>query len=266
MTSSAYAANAVDGVRTYFEDDGGDAAPLLVYGGFMDPIALSRSLSITVALAPRFRLIFADHRGHGRSDKPHHRAAYALPLRVADVLAVLDGLRIERAHFLGLSWGARLGFALAEHAPHRVISLVLCGNQPYAWDLKAPIAQAIRRGLEDARDQGMTALLRVFENLGGKPIPEPQRTWLLDNDPAALSAAFESTQDEGPISADISGWRTPCLIIAGEGDEMHGAARKASTEIPGAQFISLPGLDHLSAIDELHTVAPQVLSFMLGRP
>ena len=60
-----------------------------------------------------------------------------------DAVAVLDALGIGRAHFLGSSWGARLGFALGEHAPERVLSLVLCGNQPYAWDLESPTAHAV---------------------------------------------------------------------------------------------------------------------------
>ena len=80
-----------------------------------------------------FRLIYADHRGHGRSDKPHDPSAYAMPLRVADAVAVLDRLGIERAHFIGRSWGGRLCFGVGEHAPERGRSLVIGGNQPYAW-------------------------------------------------------------------------------------------------------------------------------------
>lgn len=80
--------------------------------------------------------MFADHHGQGASDKPRQASAYALPTRVADAVAVLDALGIERAHFPGSSWGARLGFALGEHAPERVLSLVLCDNQPYEWDLE----------------------------------------------------------------------------------------------------------------------------------
>jgi pimeloyl-ACP methyl ester carboxylesterase len=88
-------------------------------------------------------LIFADHRGQGRSDKPTDVSAYALPTRVADVIAVLDALDINRAHFVGSSWGARLGYALGEHAPERLLSLVLCGNQPYVWNLSSPTADAV---------------------------------------------------------------------------------------------------------------------------
>jgi pimeloyl-ACP methyl ester carboxylesterase len=50
-----------------------------------------------------FRLIYADHRSLGRSDKPHEAEAYAMPLRVADAVTVLDELGIERAHFIGNS-------------------------------------------------------------------------------------------------------------------------------------------------------------------
>jgi pimeloyl-ACP methyl ester carboxylesterase len=54
--------------------------------------------------------MYVDHRGLGRSDKPHDPDAYAMSLRAADAVAVIDELDIERAHFIGMSWGGRLGF------------------------------------------------------------------------------------------------------------------------------------------------------------
>lgn len=128
-----HATNPLDGIRTYFEDPGGNAPAVLFYTGFADPLEVAKASRLARELSAEFRLIFADHRGQGRSDKPRDLGAYALPTRAADAVAVLDSLNIDRAHFLGSSWGARLGFALGEHAPERVLSLVLCGNQPYAW-------------------------------------------------------------------------------------------------------------------------------------
>jgi pimeloyl-ACP methyl ester carboxylesterase len=59
-----------------------------------------RESKLAQALPPdEFRLIYVDHRGLGRSDRPHDAAAYAMPLRVGDAVAVLDELGIERAHF-----------------------------------------------------------------------------------------------------------------------------------------------------------------------
>src|ERR687895_524633 len=120
-----YATNPLDGIRTYFEDTEGSGAPVVVYPGFADPLAYAKTSPLVGALDDEFRLIFADHRGQGRSDKPHDVASYELATRVADATAILDTLGIERAHYLGFSWGARLGFAVGEHAPERVLSLVL---------------------------------------------------------------------------------------------------------------------------------------------
>jgi pimeloyl-ACP methyl ester carboxylesterase len=174
-----YATNPVDGVRTYFEDSGGAGPPVLFYTGFADPLEVAKSSGLARALRGEFRLVFADHRGQGGSDKPREPSAYALTSRVADALAVLDALGIERAHFLGSSWGARLGFALGEHAPHRLLSLVLCGNQPYAWDLESPTAQAVAAAIAASRREGMTGFVETFESALGYRFPEPDRTWTL---------------------------------------------------------------------------------------
>src|SRR5207249_191581 len=145
-----YATNARDESRVYFEDDGGDGTTIVILGGFLDPIELVRGAPVARALqklTAEFRLIYVDHRGHGRSAKPHEAKAYAMPLRVADVVAVLDGLGIERAHFVGISWGGRLCFGIGEHAPERVRSLVIIGQQPYAIDREGPLTRVVGEAL-----------------------------------------------------------------------------------------------------------------------
>jgi pimeloyl-ACP methyl ester carboxylesterase len=149
-----YATNPVDRVRTYFEDSGGSAPAVLFYTGFADPLEVAKASGLARALTDEFRLIFADHRGQGRSDKPTDIDAYALATRAADAVAVLDALNIDRAHFLGSSWGARLGFALGKYAPERLLSVVLCGNQPYEWNLSSPTAQAVAAAVEAPGETG----------------------------------------------------------------------------------------------------------------
>ena len=112
------ARNAIDATRIHYEDDGGPGAPVVFHGGFLDAIVDVRESHLAAALpALEFRRIFVDHRGLGQSDKPRGSAAYAMSLRARDATAVLDALEIERAHFIGLSWGGRLVFGMAEHAP-----------------------------------------------------------------------------------------------------------------------------------------------------
>lgn len=243
-----YAQNALDAALVYFEDDGGAGAPVVILGGFLDPIELVRRAPIARALqelTDEFRLIYVDHRGHGRSDKPHETEAYAMRLRVADSVAVLDELGIERAHFVGLSWGGRLAFGIGEHVPERVLSLVVVGQQPYAMDPDGPLARVVGDVLEASREQGLEALVQAFEAVVGR-YPEPVRAAYLACDAAALRAAFAAAMSEGAVSERLGEWRVPCLIcVAADDADFFEQARRAADEIPGAEFISIEGTDHL---------------------
>lgn len=243
-----YATNPLDGTRVCFEDDGGEGAAVVLHGGFLDPIDEVRESRIARALpADEFRLIYVDHRGLGRSDKPHDPEAYAMPLRAADPVAVLDGVGIERAHFIGTSWGGRLCFGIGEHAPERVLSLVIGGQQPYAWP-DSPITRVVTEGLVASRSEGMEGLVRALEGLWGVRFPDPRRARWLGNDPAALQAAWKAALAEGPISRDLSAWQVRCLIFIGAGDaDFLDQARRAASEISNAEFVSLEGLDHYGA-------------------
>jgi pimeloyl-ACP methyl ester carboxylesterase len=242
-----YAKNALDGSRVYFEDDDGTGAPVVLHGGFLDSVATVRDLDLAQALRDEFRLIYVDHRGLGRSDKPHDADAYEMPLRVADALAVLDELGIERAHFIGMSWGGRLGFGIGEHAPQRVLSLVIGGQQPYRWP-DSPLTRLVTDGLIEAQTQGIEALIQAMEAFWKIRFPEASRARLLDNDPAALKAAWTKGLAEGAVAQGLPTWRVRCLIFMGAGDtDFLEQAQRAAIEIPNAEFISLAGLDHIAS-------------------
>ncbi len=244
-----YAANRRDGAQVYFEDQGGDGAPVILYDGFADSVQDLREWLLADVLANEgFRVIFADHRGHGCSDKPHDPPAYAMPLRAGDAIAILDRLGIERAHFVGRSWGGRLCFGIGEHAPGRVRSLVIGGNQPYAWPV-SPISRTVGEALAAAREQvSSEPLVRAFEAFWDIEFPGPQRERLLDNDPLALHAAWSAAMAEGPISADLGRWQIPCLIFIGVADaDFLEGARRAAEEIPDAELLVLEEADHYAA-------------------
>ena len=244
-----YATNGRDGTRVYFEDHGGDGAPVILHDGFADSVQDLREWALTDALASEgLRVILADHRGHGRSDKLNDPAAYAMPLRVADAVAILDRLGIERAHFVGRSWGGRLCFGIGEHARGRVRSLVIGGNQPYAWP-ESPLSRAVGEALAAARGrESMEPLVGAFEAFWDIAFPSPQRERLLDNDPLALNAAWSAALAEGAISADLGRWQVPCLIFIGAADaDFLEGARRAVEEIPDAELLVLEEADHYAA-------------------
>src|SRR4051794_342219 len=97
-----------DGVRIAY-DVVGHGPPLLLHHGFSLSATVWHEPDYVTALQDRYQLIMMDARGHGASDKPHDPADYAMPRRVADVIAVLDLLGIEHVHYLGYSMGAWVG-------------------------------------------------------------------------------------------------------------------------------------------------------------
>ena len=100
-------------------------------------------LPIVPDLARSHRVIAADHRGHGASDKP--RGSYAISLFCLDWLALMDALKVDRAHLVGLSMGGAIAMRLAVEHPERVSSLVLVDT----WAFPHPEFLALlRRRLE----------------------------------------------------------------------------------------------------------------------
>jgi pimeloyl-ACP methyl ester carboxylesterase len=243
-----YATNGRDGIRVYFEDDAGEGAPIVFHGGLLDSVADLRESALAQALPDsEFRLVYVDHRGLGNSEKPHDPDAYEISLRVADAVAVLDELAIERAHFIGQSWGGRLGFGIGEHAARRVRSLVIGGNQPYAWP-DGPLVRTVTEALSAARTDGMEALVGAFEDFWQVKFPDAQRARWLDNDPLALAAAWSTAMDEGAIAEDLRHWDMSCLIFLGEADlDFLEGARRAVDEIPNAELLLLAESDHYAA-------------------
>jgi pimeloyl-ACP methyl ester carboxylesterase len=264
-----FARNALDASRVYFEDEGGDGAAVVLHGGILDSVDLVRASHIAQALQrlpDEFHLIYVDHRGLGRSDKPHDAKVYAMPLRVADAVAVLDELGIESAHFIGNSWGARHGFGIGEHAPKRVLSLVLGGQQPYAIDPDGPLARAVTEALAAPPEAGLEPFVRALEAFAGARFPDALRARWLDNDPAAIGAAWSAALAEGAISEDLGTWEVRCLIYVAAGDvDFHDQARRAAGEITNAEFISLEESDHVGAhLAQVDPVLPAVLRTLRG--
>ena len=94
-----------DGIKIHYFELGGSGSPvILIHGYTANAEGKWIKPNIAQTLAARHRVIAIDARGHGRSDKPHDPAKYG-PRMAADVIELMDQLKIPKAHIHGYSMG-----------------------------------------------------------------------------------------------------------------------------------------------------------------
>ena len=241
-----------DGIPIYYGVEGSRPWLVLAHAFGLDH-RMWRELGYVDALAGDYRLAVIDARGHGRSGRPRRPAAYRSSRRVADAVAVLDDLGIERAHFFGYGMGAGLGFEMANHAPDRLLSLILGGAQPYPTD--PPADSELRATLE----QGLEAAVTSVEEIHGR-MPAEMRTTVLANDREALLACLDRPRED--LLPGLLRFAGPCLLYAGDADPAHDGLKRLAAEMPDATFVSLPGLDHWTGLTSADHVLPPIKTFL----
>ena len=239
-----FATNAIDGVQIAYRTFGAGPAVVLVHGTALSQV-IWRGFDYVRDLSADHTVITLDLRGHGRSGKPHDEAAYGMERFVADVLAVLDRLKIERAHYLGYSLGGRVGFSLADTEPERVLSLIsaagAAGNTPGAFD------RVFFPGCIPTLDAAdMSGFLQGWQAHSGSRLDPNTRAAFTANDARALAAYMRRAElDPGVPDARLAGLRTPTLLLVGTEDvERLAAARHLQAVLPAATLRVIASATH----------------------
>ena len=120
------------GLRMHLAEAGleavdGEDPPVLLLHGF--PQHWWEWRHVIAALAERHRVIAPDLRGAGWTDAPPD--GYEPLQQVADVLALLDVLGIERVNLVAHDYSAFTGYRLCYDHPDRVAAFVCLGPHPY---------------------------------------------------------------------------------------------------------------------------------------
>lgn len=254
-----------NGIEINYRIDG--AGPWLV---------LSHSLScdltmwdeLAVALAPTFTVLRYDTRGHGGTGAPD--GEYRFGQLAADLAALLDALKVERTHFLGLSMGGMIGqhFALAH--PQRLERLVIANSTsripPEAgplWDERIAIArsQGCAGLVEGTLGRWFTPAFRaarpeVMARIGALIAATPPAGYI------GCAAAIRSLD----ITAQLGAIRAPTLVIAGAEDPGTPPAmgEAIANAIPGARLAVIPAASHLSCIEQPDAFRALAADFLKG--
>lgn len=217
-------------------------APVLLIHGFASNAAtnwVSTSWVRTLNEAG-YRVVALDNRGHGESEKLYRLEEYGSPLMAEDAHRLLAHLRIEKAHVIGYSMGARItAFLLLRH-PACVASATFGGlgiNMVRGMSGRGDdIAEALEApSLEDVTGPGGRSFRAFAEQT--------------KSDLKALAACMRSARV--PISAqELAGVRCPVLVAVGSEDGIAGSAAELAALIANAQYVEIAGRDHMKAVGD----------------
>lgn len=242
--------------------DGPADAPVLV---------LSNSLGTNLgmwdaqipALTGRFRVLRYDSRGHGASDVTP--GPYSIGQLARDVLILLDGLKIERAHFCGLSIGGMVGMWLGAHAADRLNRLVLCNTSPKIgspemWKTRI---ESVRKGGVSGIADAMLARWFTASFLECSPEQAARMRAMMvatSTDGYVATCAAIRDMDQWPSLAAIS---CPTLVVAGIHDVATPTAdgRRIAEVIPGARYVELDAA-HISNVEAPGAFTTAVMEFL----
>ncbi len=180
---------------------------------------------------------------------------------LADALAVMDAVGWRRANVLGGSMGAGLAQGLAVQHPDRVKTLTSVMGLPVdSGSLKT--LSYIRFGVfnklrkikpPQTPEQGVDNLVEIYRAIAspGYPFPEQwvRRTAEISEQRAPRDPKTTQRQlaaGRAQKSPPISGITAPTLVISGADDPLIKpvAGRDTAAKIPGARFVSYPGMGH----------------------
>lgn len=259
-----------DRVRLYYEAHGRGGTPLVLaygIGGNADMWDVNRD-----ALAAHHRLVLWEPRGHARSDSPEDPAKYSFQRWALDLKAVLDHLRIQKAHVGGLSLGAGIATRFALKFPARVRSLVVT-NSSSAAGLPLSVENLVMRArsIEITLTKGMEAMaefaMAANPNLSERLAIEPNAREEFYAEYRALSPigyanALRALLAMDHITDQLPRLRVPVLLIGGDRDPSLAPMKVMHRKVRGSKLVVLSPASHFGNRDQPEAWNRTVLEFL----
>jgi pimeloyl-ACP methyl ester carboxylesterase len=250
-----------DGIKLYYEEVG-SGIPIIFVHEFAGDI---RSYELQIRyFGQRYRCIVYNARGYPPSDVPPDGEKYSQERARDDVRAVLDALKIDKAHIVGLSMGGFAALHFGFSYPDRARSLVVAGcgygaapdkRVQFATEAAAVANQFEQETMAKAAEAYALGPTRVqFQNKDPRGWRE-FTTQLAEHSPAGSARTMRGVQARRPSLFDLvdqMGTMTvPTLIMTGDEDwPCLEPALLMKRSIPTAALVVMPNAGHTINLED----------------
>ncbi len=218
-----------DKVRLYYEEVGSGTPILFVHEFAGDHRNWEQQMRY---FSRRHRCIAYSARGYAPSDVPAEVSAYSYKQWASDAIAVLDHLKIPKAHAVGLSQGGYTVVVLGTLHPDRLLSLTAAGVG--SGSERAHTAEFRKACMAIADDFERKGSVEVVKAYGMSParvpflVKDPRgfdefNRMFSEHDPKGSANTMRGFQAERPsvydFEAELRKVQVPTLIVVGDEDE-----------------------------------------------
>jgi pimeloyl-ACP methyl ester carboxylesterase len=230
-----------DGLRIHYTVEGAGPPLVLLHGWASQFRETWVDTGFVEALSSIRTIIGPDQRGHGASDKPHDAAAYSTTIMAADIVRLLDHLEIERADVFGYSMGGGVTVGLLATAPERISAAVMGGVGSNV------IAGEPNETTEQLFSLMRDALLAEETSALSPPLKAVRDLYASQGQDLVALAGWLGAEHVGATREQLAALTMPVLVANAEGDK---GGDVIAAAIPGGQFESIPGTNHLSVLPD----------------
>jgi len=249
-----------------------------------------------------FRVVCFDNRDSGLSEGLHHhgkpnvvwqglkykmgwtiKPPYSLEDMARDSLGVLDTLKIEKAHIVGVSMGGMVAQRVALSAPERTLSLTSIMSTSGARGLPASTPQVMRQLLsspsakpgQSGKGAAIEHSVTFFQTIGSPGFP-PDVDYLRERvtlstersfNPNGLLRQMVAIAADSARASQLKTVSVPTLVMHGRADPLvpFACGEDTARRIPGAHLVGIDGMGHDLPPGVVELLLAQLVPF-LDRP
>lgn len=249
-------------------EEAGSGEPLLLVQGLGYPGEMWYRL--VPALAERYRVVWFDNRGTGRTGVS--AGPYTVELMADDAVAVLDAVGASSAHVMGVSMGGFIVQELALSYPERVRSLILgcTGTGGASMAAAEPEAMEMVRARSTMSPEDAAEVSIPFVYAASTPRER------IDEDFAVRMARPTTPEGYTNQVMGVTQWQgadgrldaigAPTLVLSGTADRLVNPANSKvlAEQIPNASLVWIDGASHVFFTDAPDATTKAVLEFLKG--